>query len=80
MPTILIKNGFRIFFYSADWNEPIHVHVEYGEAEAKFWLNPIRVSSVYKMKPKDLKRARLLIEENSQLIEEEWNGYFSKKR
>ena len=79
MPTILTKNGFRIFFYSGDWNEPIHVHVEYGEAEAKFWLKPLRVASVYKMKPKDLKRARLIIEEHADLIEGEWNEYFSKK-
>lgn len=80
MPTILIKNGFRVFFFSADWNEPIHVHVEYGGALAKFWLKPLRVDSVYKMKPKDLRKARMIIEDNAQLIEERWNEYYSKKK
>jgi len=41
MPTVFIKDGFRFFFYSADWHEPMHIHVEYGEAKAKFWLEPV---------------------------------------
>jgi hypothetical protein len=38
MPTILLLNGFRFFFYSNENNEPIHVHIEKGSAEAKIWL------------------------------------------
>jgi hypothetical protein len=34
MPTVLTKDGFRIFFYSADGNEPVHVHIEYGDGLA----------------------------------------------
>ncbi len=55
------------------------MHVEHGDAEAKFWLRPIRVAAVYKMKASDLKKARLIIEENTKIIEEKWNEYFSKK-
>ncbi len=35
MPKILTVNGFRLFFYSADVSEPVHVHIEYGENKAK---------------------------------------------
>lgn len=76
MPTIFEKNGFRFFFYSADWNEPAHVHVEYGEGKAKFWIEPIILHSSYKLNSRDLKKARILLEQNSRLIKEKWNEYF----
>jgi hypothetical protein len=40
LPTILIINGFRFFFYSSDRYEPAHVHVEKGEGIGKIWLEP----------------------------------------
>ncbi|MBK8448520.1 MAG: DUF4160 domain-containing protein [Saprospiraceae bacterium] len=39
MPTILLIFGWRIFFYSNEGNEPIHVHAQKGDIECKFWLN-----------------------------------------
>ena len=39
MPTILLIFGWRIFFYSNEGNEPIHVHAQKGDMECKFWLN-----------------------------------------
>ena len=38
MPTILFIYGWRLFFYSNELNEPIHIHVQKGEIQAKFWL------------------------------------------
>jgi hypothetical protein len=38
MPTVLRSGPYRFFFYSADREEPRHVHVARGEARAKFWL------------------------------------------
>ena len=79
MPTIFSKDGFRFFFYSADWNEPMHVHVEHADAKAKFWLRPVMVSSCYRMNAGELKKARLLIEGHLALIEEAWNEHFRGK-
>ena len=31
--------------YSADGNEPPHVHVEHDEKIAKFWLDPVRIQA-----------------------------------
>ncbi|MEM7108864.1 MAG: DUF4160 domain-containing protein [Bacteroidota bacterium] len=38
MPTILLINGFRFYFYAGDRNEPAHVHVERGDGIGKIWL------------------------------------------
>ncbi len=80
MPTIFIKEGFRFFFYSADFLEPKHVHVEYGEGTAKFWLSPLQLASSYRMKAHQLKKARILIAEHVALIEEKWDEFFSRKK
>lgn len=40
MPTILLVNGFRFFFFSADVKEPIHIHVKKGDGDGKIWLAP----------------------------------------
>ena len=79
MPTVFEKNGFRFFFYSADWVEPMHVHVECGDAKAKFWMKPARLASSYRMNAKDLKTARKLIEQHARRIEEAWIEHFSGK-
>ena len=38
MPTILFIAGWRFFFYSNEINEPIHIHVQKAEREAKYWI------------------------------------------
>ena len=40
MPTLLLVNGFRFFFYSNENDEPIQVHVTKAEAAGKIWLEP----------------------------------------
>jgi hypothetical protein len=39
MPTILVILGWRLFFYSNEGNEPIHVHCRKAEMESKYWLD-----------------------------------------
>ena len=79
MPTVVSKDGIRVFFYSADWHEPIHVHVECGDGQAKFWLDPLLLANSHRMKARDLRRARTLIEANTSLIREKWDEYFGSK-
>ena len=38
MSTILLIAGWRIYFWSNEDNEPIHIHAEKGDMESKFWL------------------------------------------
>jgi Domain of unknown function (DUF4160) len=41
MPTVLRSGGLRFFFYSLENDEPAHIHVERGDATAKYWLDPV---------------------------------------
>jgi hypothetical protein len=38
MPTILWQSGWRLFFYSNEGGEPVHVHGRNGDMECKFQL------------------------------------------
>ena len=39
MPTILLIQGWRFFFYRNEGNEPMHIHGRKGDAECKYWIN-----------------------------------------
>ena len=40
MPTVLRVRGYRFKFYSNENDEPAHVHITKGDANAKYWLVP----------------------------------------
>ncbi len=81
MPTVFTKNGFRFFFYSEEGNEPIHLHVAYGDALAKFWIEPdIILASNIGLKSQEIRRARKLIEEHKSLITQKWNEYEARRK
>ena len=77
MPTVFEKNGYRFFFYSNENNEPIHIHVGKGNAEAKHWMVPNQEEAYsYGFKLKERKEIRVLIAENADKIIEKWNEFF----
>lgn len=45
VPTILRIQGFRVYFWSREPNEPPHVHLDKGGASAKVWLEPVALAS-----------------------------------
>ena len=72
MPTVLILFGIRFYFYTRE-HEPIHVHIETGDGTAKFYLEPdVRLIENKRVKNKDLRLAESIIEENKELIINEW--------
>ena len=81
MPTIIRQNGWRIFFYSNEGNEPMHVHAIKGSTEVKYWIsqkmNMISYANSFNLTP-TLKREieELLIEHLSLLIQA-WHTYFT---
>jgi hypothetical protein len=77
MPTVLEIEGFRFFFYSADRNEPPHIHVRKAGQEAKFWLDPIRPAQLGRFKQSELRRMINILEENQEHILERWNEQFN---
>lgn len=78
MPTLLILFGLRFFFYTRD-HEPIHIHVKSSDGEAKFEIET-EIVLVYNkgLKPKDLKLAESILEENKENWINEWKRVFGE--
>jgi Domain of unknown function (DUF4160) len=78
MPTVFRDGSLRFFFYSLENAEPPHVHVEYGDATAKYWLQPVELSRSRGFRARDLTRLRAMVIEHRQEFLEAWNAYFGK--
>jgi hypothetical protein len=79
MPTLLRLNGIRFFFYSNENEEPIHVHVEKGDAHGKIWLEPsLEVDYLDGFSNSEQKNILEAIHENSENFKTTWNEYFGK--
>ena len=67
----------RFFFYSNE-HDLIHVHVRNADGEAKFSAEVLRCIDNKGLKNKDVRLAKVLIEENKELIIKAWYAHFSK--
>jgi hypothetical protein len=80
MPTVFVYRGFRFFFYSNEGSprEPVHIHVEKDNIEAKFWLRP-EVQLAYNdgFNARILRELLEVVESNRDRIEGAWNGHFA---
>jgi len=79
MPVIFRDRGFRFFFYANERRsrEPVHIHVEKNDVEAKFWINPdVRVAYNDGFNAKTLRELLELIEANRERLEQAWNDFF----
>jgi hypothetical protein len=76
MPEIFRIEGYVVFFYANEGQEPINVHVRRGGGFAKFWVEPVMLDYAQGMKTKELARAEDLINENIELIRRKWNEVF----
>ena len=75
MPTIFELFGLRFFFY-ADENSPIHVHIVKGDAEAKIEIDPeIKLIYNHGLKVQDVRRAIRLAKMYKDDIIEIWCRY-----
>jgi hypothetical protein len=77
MPTILRSGPYRLFFYSGDRDEPVHVHIEPDDKLAKFWLEPVRLQDSGGFSTTEITRLRKQVEDNSDLLLRSWNEYFN---
>ena len=77
MPTILRIGPYRFFFYSADGDEPPHVHIERDNYTAKFWIDPVRLQRSKGFNRNEINKLFRLINENIVHLLRSWNEYFS---
>jgi hypothetical protein len=80
VPTVLRGGPYRVYFFSHEPNEPPHVHVDRDDLSAKFWLQPLALARNFGFPPRELRRIRVLIEENLEKLLEAWHGHISAKR
>jgi len=78
VPTLLVVEGFRFWFYSNEGHEPPHVHVSKGGAAAKVWLQPVLIAYSYGFTPSQLRRIRELVFEHQAAFIEKWHEYFGR--
>ena len=73
MPTLFKLFGLIFRIYTRD-HQPPHVHVISQEGEAIFIIDQeVTLKDNNGMKPKDVSLAVSILEENKELILEEWN-------
>lgn len=84
MPTILLILGWRVFFYSNENNEPIHVHCQKGDKECKFWLDTkhyeLKEAFSHNMTIRDKREIKQVLYEHFDYIEREWSEFQKRKK
>jgi len=76
MPTILRVGPYRFFFYSNEYGEPPHIHIERDRSVVKFWLRPVSLAKSTRFSPSEIRKMQKLVEEHRDDILEAWNEYF----
>ena len=76
MPTVLRLNGYRFGFFSADGDEPAHLHVSKAGAQAKFWLRPVALADNYGFRRHELREIETILTEQQTILLQAWHEYF----
>ena len=75
LQTVLRIGPYRFHFYSNEYNEPPHIHVECDDTEVKFWLEPILLARNDGMKAHLVREIEKLIFKNHKYLLEKYNEY-----
>lgn len=85
LPTLFELYGYKIFFWSNENNEPIHVHVSKGKPSVdatKIWLppesNPVVAHNNSRIPQKDLTRILKSVALERDTIIARWYDYFGR--
>jgi hypothetical protein len=72
-------SGWRVFFYANERNEPIHVHCQKAECEAKYWIDMEHFDFIeaysYNMSPRDKRIIRQILFNHFDYIVEQWDQF-----
>jgi hypothetical protein len=79
MPVVVRIGPYRLFFYSNEGSEPIHVHVERDALEAKFWVDPVKLASSGGFGTAELRKIESLVIQHHQAIINRWNEHFNEE-
>ncbi len=75
-PTVFRHEQYRFFFFSRE-EARMHVHIQSGKGEAKFWLEPeVALAQSHGLSPKELRKLRTVVEDKRDEIEKKWRKHF----
>ena len=77
MPVVLRFGRFSFVIYPQD-HTPAHVHVKAADAEARFEIETGKCLAVYGFKQNSINQLAEIIEQNKDLLMEQWNEYQGK--
>ena len=85
MPSLFIVSGYRVYFWSNENNEPIHVHVSKGKPSpnaTKVWLTRaggcILANNQSRIPEKELRELMEFISAQFFMICREWKDFFQE--
>ncbi len=76
MPTVLRRDGFRVYFYSHEPGEPPHVHLDRGGASAKVWVESVTLAGNAGFSARELGEILRLVRAHQRQLLEAWHGFF----
>ncbi len=79
MPVVFRHLGIRFYFFSNEGSprEPIHIHAERADAEAKLWMNPeVRMAESFGFSRREQADLVRLVEARREEITGAWHEYF----
>ena len=83
MPTVLLIAGWRLYFWSNENSEPMHIHVEKGDMECKFWIDEVNfeitLALEFNLTPAARRDVKKIIFEHFDYIVAEWYRHFKIK-
>jgi hypothetical protein len=77
MPTVLRSGPYRFYFWSHEPDEPPHIHVDWDNLSAKFWLEPVDLARNRGFRPPGLRQVQRLVEEHQVELLEAWHDFFN---
>ena len=75
MPTLLRKYGYRFHFYTAEPDEPPHVHVDGKGSKSKFWLADCSLVWQTGLNNREISKILDVVKEYKHEFMEAWNEY-----
>ncbi len=79
MPVVFRYQGIRFYFFSNEGNprEPVHIHANRSDAEAKLWLHPeVRVAESFGFTRREQSDLLRIVEQRREEIVRAWHEHF----
>ena len=77
MPTVLREGPYAFLFYSADRDEPKHIHVKRDRLVAKFWLEPVSLAHNMGYAEHEIPTIERFVFKHHATLVSAWHDYFS---